>query len=192
MWSNWGGNFLTSGIRGSIGGMFDMIVRVMYVVAGFVWQGIAWFSHMALTADFIDALAAEMDAVYYKVASALYSSGLIWLVLAVGVVTAATQILRNGTKAAVSKLGQTLLPICLLLFFLARVANGYTVDFPTSSTTRPSTTTPTVVWSGSVPATTVPADRTFDRKFVPIRQVGSSWQHLGLQYEIDAGLRSGP
>ena len=132
MWSNWGGNFLTSGIRGSIGGMFDMVVRVMYVVAGFLWQGIAWFSHLALTANFIDALAAEMDAVYYKVATALYSSGVIWLVLAVGVVTAAAQILRNGPKAAVSKLGQTLLPISLLLFFLARIANGYTVEFPTT------------------------------------------------------------
>ena len=119
IWSNWsGGNFIERPVKAALGAMYDLSVRIMFIVASLVWDVLSRLLYMALQADLAGHLADAINATYHQVALALWNSGAIWLVLLIGYGAAIVKLWRHGIKESAKTVAWSVLSISMLLVML--------------------------------------------------------------------------
>ena len=130
IWSDWsGGGYIEKHFKAAVGAAYDMIVRIMFIVATLVWEILSRLLYMALQADFADHLADAINATYYQVARALFDSGAIWVVLLIGYGSAAWKMFREGIAESIKTVAWSVLSISLLLVMLfALGSSGGSLD----------------------------------------------------------------
>ena len=125
IWTDWGGNVITSTIRAVLGGSFDMLVSLQFFVAAFVWDVLARLLYLALSADFTKDLLVGVDKTYYHVMHNLIDSGLFWLVAVVGFLAACWALFRKGAEDAWRTLLSSIFPLGLAMFMLIQISTAY-------------------------------------------------------------------
>ena len=137
IWSDWsGGGVIEKHFKAAVGAAYDMIVRIMFILATLVWEILSRLLYMALQADFADHLADAINATYYQVARALFDSGTIWVVLLIGYGSAAWKMFREGIAESIKTVAWSVLSISLLLVMLfALGSSGGSLD-PLSAATK--------------------------------------------------------
>ena len=125
LWTDWGGNWFTSHVRAAIGGGFDLIVRILFGVAGVIWDITARLTYLALAADFSEDLLSAIDRTYYGVARAVIDSSLLYLVVVIGFIAAAWKIYREDLREAIKSLAWTMLPLGAVLYMFYSIYSGY-------------------------------------------------------------------
>ena len=125
IWTDWGGNVVTSTIRAIMGGSFDMLVSIQFFIAAFLWDALARLLYLALTADFSKDMLLGIDQTYYFVMHNLLDSGLFWLVAVVGFLAACWALFRKGAEEAWRAVLSSMLPLGLAVFMLIQISNAY-------------------------------------------------------------------
>lgn len=125
LWTDWGGNFFTSHIRAAIGGGFDLIVQLLFVIAGFAWDILAHLVYLALAADFTTDILNMVDRTFYGVSTGIVESGLVYLVAVIGFGVAAWKLYKDGPQEAIRSIAWTMLPLGLLMFMMISVTRAW-------------------------------------------------------------------
>ena len=125
IWTDWGGNWFTSKIKGAIGGGFDMVVGLLFGVSTLVWDVLARLVYLALSADFAKDMLAAVDRTYYGVADAVLNSGTLFAVAVIGFITTAWKLHSRGAQEAARTIAWTMLPLGAVLFMMQSLNVAY-------------------------------------------------------------------
>lgn len=117
-WSDWSGWWDFARIRAAIGGMYDFVVRVLFVLASIVWYLLSRLLYMVLSADFAGAVADDINSVYKLLAESLITSG-IWFIVAIAAFLAgAWALYRYDTRTAWRRILTSWIMLGLMLTML--------------------------------------------------------------------------
>ncbi len=104
LWSDWGGWWAFSQIKAAIGSMYDLIVRILFVLSSVVWYLLSRLLYLVLSADFAGAVAKSINSNYKRIAEALISSGVVATVAIIALMMGAWALYRNNTGLAVRRI----------------------------------------------------------------------------------------
>ena len=117
-WSDWSGWWDFARIRAAIGGMYDFVVRVLFVLASLVWYLLSRLLYMVLSADFSGAIADDINSVYKLLAESLITSG-VWFIVAIAAFLAgAWALYRYDTRTAWRRILTSWIMLGLMLTML--------------------------------------------------------------------------
>ena len=104
LWSDWGGWWAFSQIKAAIGSMYDLIVRILFVLSSLVWYLLSRLLYLVLSADFAGAVAKSINSNYKRIADALINSGVVATVAVIALLMGAWALYRNNTALAVRRI----------------------------------------------------------------------------------------
>ena len=118
VWSDWGGFWDFSQIRAAIGGSYDLVVRVLFMIASLIWYLLSRLLYMVLSADFAGAIADDINGTYKLLAEALIKSGVLFIVATIAFVMSAWSLYRYDTHTAWRRVVTSWIMLGLLLSML--------------------------------------------------------------------------